>query len=290
MPAAQRENFNPQALPPAPTVPLPINYAAPGANAQDLTPGILQSVAALNSAYDPISDPSATSNVAASSASAPVIISTTTGVTLSHTSSTGSLSSMSISTAAAAASSSSTPQNITSQYSSGPPTAAIAGGVVGGLAVLALLIGLLLWYCRRNVRSSRRHMDDSRAFSSAAGLAAGDDAACVEKPSPSVYTYQTPDSLKAPPHSAAISPAPLAYNHPAELHNESSPVPSFQGFPSPPRSPYGLGVSNRDELHMGEAERFMTVSPGLSMGSPGPYRDVEVSELDSGGGGAGTSR
>ena len=35
---------------------------------------------------------------------------------------------------------------------------------------------------------------------------------------------------------------------------------------------------------MGEAERFMTVSPALPAETPVPYRDVELSELDAGGG------
>ncbi|MCJ1393413.1 hypothetical protein MMC18_006287 [Xylographa bjoerkii] len=258
-----------------------------GCPAQDLTPGVLQSVAALNSAYDPISDPSATSSATASSTSAPVATSTTTSVTTSQTSSTGSQTPTGTSATASTSCSTSSPQIIASQHSSGTPTAAIAGAVVGGVAVLAFLLGLLLWSCRRNVRASRQHMDDSRAFSRAAGNAVGDDAAYAEKASPSVYIYQTPDSIKPLPQSAAASPPPpppAVYHYPAELHHDSSPVPSFQGFPSPPRSPYGLGMKGRDELHMGEAERFMTVSPALSAGSPMPYRDVEVSELDAGGG------
>ena len=57
-------------------------------------------------------------------------------------------------------------------------------------------------------------------------------------------------------------------------------MPSFQGFSSPSRSSYGMGITAQDELHMREAERFMTVSPALSASSPVPYRDVELSELD----------
>ncbi|MCJ1387039.1 hypothetical protein MMC17_010168 [Xylographa soralifera] len=245
-----------------------------GCPAQDLTPGILQSVPALNSAYNPISNPSATSSAAAPSTSALLTTSTTSSVTTSQTSITGT----SISTgtlAGASASSTTSAETITSQHSSGPHTAAIAGGAVGGVAVLALLLGLLLWYCRRNVRASRRNMDNSRAISGVAGIAASDDTSYAEKASPSAAAASTP---------------PPAYNYPAELHNESSPVPSFQGFPSPPRSSYGMGIRGQDELHMGEVERFMTVSPALSAGSPVLYRDVELSELDAGsevGGGGG---
>ncbi|MCJ1436943.1 hypothetical protein MMC27_006326 [Xylographa pallens] len=260
-----------------------------GCPAQDLTPGTLQSVPALNSAYNPISNPSATSSAAASSTSAPMTTPTTTSVPNSQTSIAGTPTSTSTS-AGASASSTSPPETSTSQHSSSPHTAAIAGGAVGGVAFLALLLALLLWYCRRNVRASRRHMDNSRAFSGAAGITASNDASHAEKASPSVYTYQTPDSLKPSLHSAAASPTPPAYHSPAELHHESSPVPSFQGFPSPPRSSYGMGTRAQDELHMGEAERFMTVSPALSARSPVPYRDVELSELDAGGQGGGGLR
>ncbi|MCJ1419886.1 hypothetical protein MMC32_006242 [Xylographa parallela] len=255
-----------------------------GCPAQDLTPGILQSVPALNSAYDPISNPGATSSAVASSTSAPMTTPTATSVANSQTSIAGTPTSTGTS-AEAFASSTSSPTTITSQRSSGPHTAAIAGGAVGGVAVLGILLVLLLWYCRRNVRASRRHMDDSRAFSGTAGIVTSNDASYAEKVSPSMYTYQTPDSLMPSPHSAAASPPPPAYHFPAELHHDSSPAPSFRGFPSPPRSSYGMGIRGPDELHLGEAERFMTVSPALSTRSPVPYRDVELSELDARGSG-----
>ncbi|MCJ1287214.1 hypothetical protein MMC26_006562 [Xylographa opegraphella] len=256
--------------------------ASNGCPAQDLTPGILQSVPALNSVYDPVPKPSTTSPAATSFTSAPVSISMTTSVPTLRTSTTG-VSKSTGTLAGAAASSSPSPETDTSQNSSGSHTAAIAGGVVRGVAVLAFLLAILLWYCRRNVRASRRHMDDSRAFSGMAGLAASDKASHPEKPSPSVYAYRTPDSVK-PPQSAATSSPPPAYHYHAKLHNESSPMPSFQGLPSRPQSFHRIGIRNQDELHMGETERFVTVSPALSARSPVPYRDVDLSELDGVGG------
>ena len=41
-------------------------------------------------------------------------------------------------------------------------TGAIAGGAVGGIAAIAILVALLMWYCKRNTSASRQHMQESR--------------------------------------------------------------------------------------------------------------------------------
>ena len=126
------------------------NPCASGCPAGDVTAAFLSSNPKLAASFLP-SSASSTASGTSSSAS-------------KTNSATSSASSSASSAAAITNSPSNSPQpTISNTTSHSAPIGAIVGGAVGGVAVLALLIGLLLLYCRRRTRKSRQHASDTRA-------------------------------------------------------------------------------------------------------------------------------
>ena len=132
------------------------NPCISGCPVGDVTAGFLSSNPKLAAPFLPSGTSSTGSSAATLSASA-------SGSSSSKpTSSTSSSSSTASSPAAITSPSNPSPQPSATNIPSPTPIGAIVGGAVGGVAVLALIIGLLLFYCRRRTRTSRQHASDTR--------------------------------------------------------------------------------------------------------------------------------
>ena len=147
------------------------NACDAGCPSGDLTAAFLDSNPKVAAPFLPSGAASSASAVASLSSSTPSdkgstsasATTTASSVTTSSSSAKSSTLPAASSTASVSNSSVNSAQSLaTSTNSPNTPVGAIAGGAVGGVAVLALLIGLLLFYCRRRSRSSRQHMNSHR--------------------------------------------------------------------------------------------------------------------------------
>lgn len=141
------------------------NPCTSGCPVGDVTAGFLSSNPKLAAAFLPSSAAaSSSSSTGPSSATSASSNKPTSSSTNTSTTSGSSSASPTRSAASSAAAASTSPANAAQPVvtSHNIPTGAIAGGAVGGVAVLALLIGVILFYCRRRTRSSREHMSNQR--------------------------------------------------------------------------------------------------------------------------------
>jgi hypothetical protein len=124
-----------------------------GCSSDNLAPAYLDSEA-LRAAYG-ASGTSSTNSVRASSASSSSTRASSSLSTATRASSTLSTTTTSVASAAASAT---TGAAITAiPHKDGPPIAAIAGGAVGGVLVLAVIAGLLIYYCCHAKKSRKGH-------------------------------------------------------------------------------------------------------------------------------------
>ena len=167
----------------------------------DLTPGFLSSNPSDAAAFSPSGGSSAAASTATSASTA---------------------ASASIATSETPTTSTQSPTAVTAALKSAP-VGAIAGGAVGGVAVLAIIVALLMYYCRHAAKSRKAKNDEANRRLSLPTAAAivGDPKAT---PPPGKFPYHT--SLLSSPNGApdifADSSLP-AYSTPSPAYHSSAP-------------------------------------------------------------------
>ncbi len=175
-------------------------------------------------------------------------------------------------TSGSTSSSSSSPAAETSTStpgSSGPNVGAIAGGVVGGVAVLAIALGALFFFLRRNKRKIAAAQAYNSVPSSDQQPGIGLGVAMVPSPQPS-YAGASPYMQNDPRQSYMYDPSKpaLAVNGPRVYHEQSPP--QYQSPPLPPSELYSGSIPQGYGNHPVEMSSGGTNPVEMSAGTPRP--------------------